>query len=131
MIVSLLIHCCKDLDSSTRKFACFAVGNAAFHSDSLYPHLAPVVPALVTALGDLEEKTRANAAGALGNLVRNGGLLCRELATHHAVSALMGLAGGDTAPSPRRIALFSLGTCCGYEICRESLYEDLAWSGGG
>ena len=30
-------------------------------------------------LEDEEDKTRANAAGALGNLVRNSGLLCPEL----------------------------------------------------
>ena len=34
---------------------------------------------LVALLGDEEDKTRANAAGALGNLVRNSGLLCATL----------------------------------------------------
>jgi fused-like protein len=34
---------------------------------------------LVKLLSDDEEKTRANAAGALGNLVRNSGQLCPEI----------------------------------------------------
>lgn len=34
---------------------------------------------LVVLLRDDEEKTRANAAGALGNLVRNSGQLCGEI----------------------------------------------------
>lgn len=62
-----------------RKFACFAIGNAAFHNASLYEALAPAVGPLVALLRDDEEKTRANAAGALGNLVRNSGHLCGEI----------------------------------------------------
>lgn len=119
--VELLIQRCADPDPPTRKFACFAVGNAAFHSDALYRHLAPSVPPLVMALGDSEEKTRANAAGALGNLVRNSGDLSMHLAEHGAVAALVGLATRDVAVSPRRVALFSLGTCCAYAPCREAL----------
>jgi fused-like protein len=62
-----------------RKFACFAIGNAAFHNPSLYDALRPAVAPLVELLSDDEEKTRANAAGALGNLVRNSGQLCGEI----------------------------------------------------
>jgi len=32
-LLARLMNCCKDSDPSTRKFACFALGNAAFHSD--------------------------------------------------------------------------------------------------
>ena len=63
----------------TRKFACFAIGNAGFHSDALYPELRVAVPPLVRLLGDEEDKTRANAAAALGNLVRNSAALCGDL----------------------------------------------------
>lgn len=135
-IVDRLVDLCADPDPSARKFACFAVGNAAFHSDALYARLAPAVAPLVAALDDPEEKTRANAAGALGNLVRNGGSLSADLARRGGVGALLHLAARDPAPSPRRIALFSLGTCCAYTPCREALAlvlegkEDPVWEGG-
>lgn len=58
--------CCSDPDKHTRKFACFAVGNAGFHNDRLYEYLRPVLVPLVELLKDDEEKIRANAAGALG-----------------------------------------------------------------
>ena len=48
------IQCCQDSDKNTRKFACFAVGNAGFHNDKLYEHLRPVIPNLVELLKDPE-----------------------------------------------------------------------------
>jgi hypothetical protein len=69
-----LCLCC-----ARRKFACFAIGNAGFHNPTLYDALRPAVGPLVKLLSDDEEKTRANAAGALGNLVRNSGQLCPEI----------------------------------------------------
>ena len=116
-----LVTCCGDSDVATRKFACFAVGNAAFHSSELYPHLAPSVPLLVAALGDSDEKTRANAAGALGNLVRNSSILCSELLAHGVPARLLEAAACDPAPALRRIALFSLGTLSVYAKCRVAL----------
>ena len=136
-IVDRLVDLCADRDPTARKFACFAVGNAAFHSDALYARLAPAVAPLVAALDDPEEKTRANAAGALGNLVRNSGALAADLARRGGVGALLDLAARDPAPSPRRIALFSLGTCCAYSPCREALAllllegkKEDEWGGG-
>ena len=116
-----LARLCADPDPSTRKLACFAVGNAAFHSNTLYAHLAPAVASLVVALGDPNERTRANAAGALGNLVRNGGSLSGDLARQGGVAALLKVAVQDPATPARRIALFSLGTCCAFAPCREAL----------
>ncbi len=52
---------------------------AGFHNSSLYEALRASIGPLVALLQDEEDKTRANAAGALGNLVRNSGLLCRPL----------------------------------------------------
>lgn len=43
--------------------ATFALGNAAYHSDSLYKALTPAVPLLVDSLTDSVARTRANAAG--------------------------------------------------------------------
>ena len=66
LLISKIILCCSDSDKNTRKFACFAVGNAGFHNDRLYENLRPVLSSLVELLKDDEEKIRANAAGALG-----------------------------------------------------------------
>jgi fused len=45
----------------------------------LYETLRASISPLVALLKDEEDKTRANAAGALGNLVRNSPLLTRQL----------------------------------------------------
>jgi hypothetical protein len=58
---------------------------------------------LVALLGDEEEKTRANAAGALGNLVRNSGALCGELVKVGALGR-----GGGRRPAALRPALIGL-----------------------
>jgi hypothetical protein len=65
------------------------VGNAAFHSRELYRSLASCLPALNHCLLDSDEKTRANAAGAIGNLVRNSGELCGQIGELSTISALM------------------------------------------
>ena len=94
-VLAEVVSCAGDADPTTRKFACFALGNApptpyccpypcfyctlkggdlgnaAFHSAALYPALAPAIPPLVACLAEALDKTRSNAAGALGNLVRN------------------------------------------------------------
>ena len=81
-LIQSAIECCFDNDSATRKFACFALGNAGFHNDKLYCELKPVVHRLIELLQDKEEKTRANAAGALGNFVRNSNALVPEMIKH-------------------------------------------------
>merc|ERR1719352_1364316 len=88
-VLNSLIARCRDQDRTTRKFACFAIGNAGFHNDSLYEPLRVSVAPLVALLEDEEEKTRANAAGALGNLVRTSSLLCHELVVAGALEALL------------------------------------------
>ncbi len=123
-LIDAAIERCKDPDRNTRKFACFAVGNAGFHNDSLYESLRSCVPLLVGLLKDGEEKTRANAAGALGNFVRNSPLLCRDLIKHGALESLLGVVNSDTAVSPRRISLFSIGNLCLYQECKE-VFEGL------
>lgn len=54
-----------------RKYACVALGNAGFHNNQLYPQLRSAMSVLVALLNDPDEKTRSNAAAALGNLARN------------------------------------------------------------
>ncbi|KAF8056751.1 hypothetical protein HT031_006249 [Scenedesmus sp. PABB004] len=133
-ILAPLIERCSDPDKGARKFACFAIGNAGFHNPSLYDALRPAVGPLVALLRDDEEKTRANAAGALGNLVRNSGQLCGEIIQTGALQALLDTvmgpdssadarlgSGGGEGNSPVKIALFSLGNMCAHRECREQL----------
>ncbi|EGR33161.1 protein kinase domain protein [Ichthyophthirius multifiliis] len=123
-LISSCIECCKDPDKFTRKFACFAVGNAGFHNASLYEHLRPVIPLLVNLLKDPEEKTRANAAGALGNFVRNSDILTKDLIRFGALHAMLDVVLNDLGQSPKRIALFSIGNLCMYQECRQ-VYIDI------
>ena len=95
---------------------CVAVAVAAgFHNASLYEGLRCSIPPLVALLRDDEDKTRANAAGALGNLVRNSGLLCQSLIQANALqvgqpkcnntdNSWLLLASHDSGRVPQRIA---------------------------
>ena len=100
------------------------VGNAAFHSDELYTRLGNSVEPLSHALLDEDEKTRANAAGAVGNLVRNGGLLSQLMADADVVQRLMRIVltpeakDSKESSTSQRIALFSLGTMAVYAPTR-------------
>lgn len=94
------------------------VGNAAFHSAALYGHLDLCLPALINALLDKDEKTRANAAGAIGNLVRNSGQLSSRMASLGIVNKLMNIFISDQDITTQRIALFSLGTMAIYADTR-------------
>jgi len=71
-------------------------------------------------LKDEEEKTRANAAGALGNFVRNSSKLCSSLISNIALQTLLEVVERDPGPgnSPKQIALFSIGNLCVYEECK-------------
>ena len=121
--LACVIRCASDDDGATRKFACFALGNAAFHSSDLYGALEPGAPPLCSCLAnDSDEKARANAAGALGNLARNGGGLAAARRTPPgAPRALVAAAREDAAAGPRRIALFSLGTLAAWSAVRRVL----------
>ena len=94
------------------------VGNAAFHSPELYQQLARSIEPLAVALRDEDEKTRANAAGAIGNLIRNGGELSQQMANLRVVEMLLYILMNDADVTPLRIALFSLGTMAVYPATR-------------
>ena len=113
-IITPLLKCCYDNDKATRKFACFAIGNAAFMNNSLYELFKPIVPRIVELLRDQEDNTRANAAGALGNFVRCGEQLVDELIKVKAYEALMNLAEseGNQQIQVIRVALFAIGNFC-------------------
>ncbi|KAL3565259.1 hypothetical protein D5086_033305 [Populus alba] len=133
-IISLLIDRCSDPDKRTRKFACFAIGNAAYHNDMLYDELRRSIPQLANLLLSAEEdKTKANAAGALSNLVRNSSKLCDDIVSKGAMQALLKLVADCSAvalnpmrrdavnESPLKIALFSLAKMCAHLPCRQFL----------
>lgn len=68
---------------------------------------------------DMDHKTRANAAGALGNFARNGAQLSPELIAHQVPQALLALAlqvlaaPTDAAPSPAEGATGKGGVAAG------------------
>ncbi|XP_026416810.1 serine/threonine-protein kinase TIO-like [Papaver somniferum] len=78
-----------------------------------------------------EDKTRANAAGALSNLVRNSNRLCEDIISKGAMQALLKLVADCSTvalspsrkdavnESPLKIALFSLAKMCSYSPCRQ------------
>lgn len=133
-IIKQLVQLCSDNDEACRKFASFAVGNSAFHSDVLYHDLAPALPKLLHLLHDPEEKTRANAAGAIGNLVRNSDELCAAIIREGALEGLCDILRRRcplwpdavaiaklTSDSSVKIALFSLGNLAVHAACRSEL----------
>jgi fused-like protein len=95
----MLITACGDEDANVRKFACFGLGNAAFHTDELYSNMRTSVALLNAALKDEDDKTRANAAGALGNLCRNSGLLSESISQQQVVHQLVLTAISDSSES--------------------------------
>ena len=119
-LIEEVVHRCSDDDATTTKFASFAAGNAAFHSDQLYPFLASAIPALVHLLSSPDEKTRQNAAGAISNFVRNGGSLCKPLLAQNAVEAMIRMVTSDTL-ALKKIALITIGTMANYDDCKARL----------
>lgn len=122
-VLDLVIRSLADQDGYVRRFASFAIGNAAFHNNALYNALRPAIPLLVRNLGDDDDKTRSNAGGALGNLVRNSDELCDALCQHDAPRALLSLALAESSTASRRIVLFSLGNFCVYPQCFASVHQ--------
>ncbi|KAK1941933.1 Serine/threonine-protein kinase TIO [Phytophthora citrophthora] len=122
-VLTGIIRGLSDPDNYVRRFACFAIGNAAFHSDTLYDALRPAIPYLIQNLHNEEDKTRSNAGGALGNLVRNSDELCNGLCEYEAPWELFELAMTETSTASRRIVLFSLGNFCVYPECFNFLIQ--------
>jgi fused-like protein len=123
-IVPALLKCCFDPDKSTRKFACFAIGNAAFMNDKLYENFRSIIPKMVELLRDPEDNTRANSAGALGNFVRCGDSLSNDILANKAHEALLQLAENEDLPaqiSIIKVALFALGNFCYHQVIKIEL----------
>lgn len=122
-IIVPLFKCCYDSDKATRKFACFFIGNAAFLNDKLYESFRPIIPRMVELLQDPEDNTRANSAGAIGNFVRCGDLLCGDIINCKAHEALLRLAESEEQAQIQiiRVALFALGNFCNHAVIRNEL----------
>jgi hypothetical protein len=96
--------------------------------------LSVCIEPLSAALIDPDEKTRANAAGAIGNLIRNGSELCDGMVKAKVPEMLMNMVISDRDATPqvfiiifiiiiyiqnkKRISLFSLGTMAVYQSAR-------------
>jgi len=66
------------------------IGNAAYYNDLLYEELRRSIPHLTNLLLSPEEdKTKANAAGALSNLVRNSNKLCEDIVSSGAIQVCL------------------------------------------
>ncbi|KAH9756117.1 serine/threonine-protein kinase TIO [Citrus sinensis] len=129
MIVSDLAR----MDKPQLKFT-LQIGNAAYHNDVLYEELRRSIPLLANILiSDEEDKTKANAAGALSNLIRNSSKLCEDIVSKGAMQALIKLVADCSVlalnpsrkdavnESPLKIALFSLAKMCAHTPCRQFL----------
>jgi hypothetical protein len=74
-----------------------------------------------------EAKTRSNACAALGNLVRNSGILCDLMVNSGALDAIINLMStpsevvGDPSADAEvvKIAVYALGNVCRHRACRE------------
>ncbi|OWM79409.1 hypothetical protein CDL15_Pgr022821 [Punica granatum] len=110
------------------------IGNAAYHNDLLYEELRRAIPPLAALLVSTDEdKTKANAAGALSNLVRNSNKLSEDIVSEGAMQALLKLVADCSVlaldpsrkeainESPLKIALFSLGKMCSHLPCLQFL----------
>ncbi|CAN1336009.1 Serine/threonine-protein kinase TIO [Linum perenne] len=116
-------------------FYSLLIGNAAYYNDKLYDELRRSIPQLsYLLLSNEEDKTKANAAGALSNLVRNSNRLCDDIVSKGAMQALLKLVADCSTialkvpnrrdglnESPLKIALFSLAKMCAHTPCREFL----------
>ncbi|KAM0040514.1 putative non-specific serine/threonine protein kinase [Helianthus debilis subsp. tardiflorus] len=113
-IVSLLVDRCSAGDKRT-----------PYHNDFFNEELRRGIPQLANLLlSEEEDKTKANASGALSNLVRNSNKLCQDMVSKGAMQALLKLVEDcsvvipnpsrkDTiSESPLKIALFALYKMC-------------------
>eukprot|EP00127_Corallochytrium_limacisporum_P003707 Clim_evm39s152 gene=Clim_evmTU39s152 len=109
------------VDDGVRQAASLALGNAAYHSAELHPLVLPFVQQLVhLVLHDTHSKVVANAAGALGNLVRFDSSMVGQLIDMEAVDALLEcITSPGSTGTCRQVALFAIGNICTYEEGRK------------
>jgi len=134
-ILTPLIDACSDVHSDVRRIAAFAVGNAAYHDATLYQALKPSIPyltAIISQPAHNDDKAIANAAGAIGNLVRHSSELVSAMYEAGTIDALVNLiittvgtsqALTEDRLNTTRITLFTVGTLASVELAAQRLIE--------
>lgn len=84
------------------------MGNAGFHDSKLYSQLRMAIPILVSLLKDQDEKTRSNAAAALGNLARNSDELDQDFVSTGANYQLVNMVINDKSLSAKRVSIMAI-----------------------
>lgn len=107
-ILNKCIQLCEDQDKTVKKFACVVLGNSSFHDDSLYESLRPTIPILINLIKDSEEKTRSNAAAALGNLARNSQILDIDFIKHGVNFQLINLVLNEKSVSCKKVCVMAI-----------------------
>ncbi|XP_059708843.1 serine/threonine-protein kinase 36 isoform X1 [Haemorhous mexicanus] len=103
-----LLECLSDPESSVRRAATFAVGNAACHASCPAGTLGRAVPALTRLLSDSRAQTCYNAALALSNLGQRGEELRDLLIQNRAPDLLLQVTCQDPRKTVREGALEAL-----------------------
>ncbi|XP_068051656.1 serine/threonine-protein kinase 36 isoform X1 [Anomalospiza imberbis] len=103
-----LLECLSDPESSVRRAATFAVGNAACHASCPAGTLGRAVPALTRLLSDSRAQTCCNAALALSNLGQRGEELRDLLIQNRAPDLLLQVTCQDPRKTVREGALEAL-----------------------
>lgn len=70
--------------------------------------MKPAIPILVALLKDNEEKTRSNAAAALGNLARNSSALDKEFIAAGANLQLINMVNQDKSSSAKKVSIMAI-----------------------
>ncbi len=70
--------------------------------------LRPAIPVLVNLLKDTEEKTRSNAAAALGNLARNSALLDKDFIKTGANYQLFNMLAQDKSSAAKKVSIMAI-----------------------
>ena len=107
-LIKDIVQLCSCEDKNTKKFACVALGNASFHDSTLYEGLRISMPTLVGLLKDSDEKTRSNAAAALGNLARNSQILDKEFIKTGANYQLINMINNDKSISAKKVSIMAI-----------------------
>lgn len=107
-LIKDIIFQCGSEDKLTKKFACVALGNAGFHDSLLYPSLRMSIPTLVGLLKDSDEKTRSNAAAALGNLARNSDMLDEDFVNTGANYQLINMINNDKSTAAKKVSIMAI-----------------------
>ena len=107
-ILNKCIQLCEDQDKTVKKFACVVLGNSSFHDDSLYEALRPTIPILINLIKDSEEKTRSNAAAALGNLARNSQILDIDFIKNGVNFQLINLVLNEKSVSCKKVCVMAI-----------------------